>query len=445
MLLAQLPKFRPTLLGVATAGLLAVSIRGAAEGPATARPIGLAEVARIALGRSPDVRLARLEVEKSRSDLALARAEGSLQAYGGSGLGATSGIPQSIQGAAPSAAQVTLRQPLLDSRRPRWADGAREMIRSGEYAATATAEESAYRATTLFLDLELATREIERLRLGVERLERIEGVVSTRVEEGVEIPLALSRSRLDTERARSRLASSEARASLLESDLRVALGFGPDVRLRPDPEGADTASVLRDAAARAVPRRTDDHPEVAALEARILAARHRARAARSERLPRLDIVGQYALLARFNNYDDYFRRFQRHNWQAGVALEVPLFTGRGVAERVGRARLDERGLRLQQEAKREAIELDGQRSYAVLREAERLRRLARLELDYARENLDVVLARFEEGRIALDELERARELESSAWGGLLESQYALARAQLRVVYAAGAIQGAFAD
>ena len=181
------------------------------------------------------------------------------------------------------------------------------------------------------------------------------------------------------------------------------------MRLRPAREDSDTLFSVGDAVGRAVPRPLDEHPELASLQAGIRAARHSVREARSKRHPKLDIVGQYAQLARFNNCDDYFRRFQRHNWQAGVALEVPLFSGRGVAEQVARARVEE------------------------------------LELDYACESLDALLAQFEEGTISLGELERARVVESTAWGGLVASRYALAKAQLGVVYSAGGIREAFAD
>ena len=36
------------------------------------------------------------------------------------------------------------------------------------------------------------------------------------------------------------------------------------------------------------------------------------------RLPRADLVSQYGLFARFNNYDEFFRKFQRNNGQIGV-------------------------------------------------------------------------------------------------------------------------------
>ena len=409
------------------------------------RLIGLREAVRLAFEQSAEVQIARLQVEKSGSDLALVQAERSLRIHAGSGLGATSGIPQSIQGAAPSVAQVTVRQPLLDIGRPLRAEGAREMVRSGELESQAASEESVFRTGVIYLDFEFSTREVERLDRELQRFEEIEELTSARVGEGIEDPLALSRARLDTARARERLASSESRSALLEADLKSKLGFGSEVRVRPEPGGDDPSASLADIARRTVSRPLDEYPEIAALGARIRSAQHRVAAARSERLPKLDVVGQYSMLARFNNYDDYFRRFQRHNWQAGVAFEIPVFTGRGTAERVARARLEERELALQRGARRAAVELQGLRAEADLRQAERLADLARHELDFARESLDVLLAEFGEGRISLDELERGRVLESAAWGGLIASRYALAKAQLGVVYAAGAIRDAFTD
>ena len=416
-----------------------------AEEPTRIRPIGFREAVRLAMGQSVDVQLARLRVETSTRDLALVSAGRSLQVHAGSGLGATSGIPQSIQGSAPSVAQVTVRKPLIDLGMARRAEGVRERIRSGELAFDAASEESVYRVGLLYLDFELSTREVERMNGDLQLYEEIEALTAARVEEGLEAPLALSRVRLDTARARERLATAETESAMLEAELKSKLGMGQDVQLRPEPGGDDPGSALTEFAETIRSRPVDEHPEIAALGAEIRAARHRAAEARSARLPRMDVVGQYALLARFNNYDDYFRRFQRHNWQAGLAVEIPLFTGRGIAERVAKERLQERELTLRQEARRAAIEVDGLRSNASLNQAERLADLARQELAFARENLGVLLAQFDEGSIGMEELERARIVESAAWGGLIRSRYVLAKARLGSVYASGRIRSAFAD
>ena len=413
-----------------------------AEGPET-RSISLREAIQLAKQQNPELRLARLQVEKSASDLGLVRSERATQVHAGSGLGATYGIPQSIQGAAPSVAQITLRQPLVDLRRSRRAEVAEEDLESGRHDASVAREKAVYRVASLYLDFEFASREIERLRGESNGFARIEELTAARVEEGLEIPLARTRARLDKARAEARLAAAVERAALLEEELRDELGLGEDARLEPSATDVEGDLGVPDLSDPSVVRA--DHPELVGIEARVRAAELRVRQARSSRYPTLDLIGQYAMLARFNNYDDYFRRFERHNWQAGVALRVPIFTGRGVAERVARARIEERELELRRNAKHAELRMEGRRAAIGVREAERGSELAKHELEYARESLDVLMAQFDEGRVGLDEVERARVVESAAWGGYVESRYRLAKARLAAAYAEGGIAEAFAD
>ena len=423
--------------------ILSVSCAVAADGPET-RSISLREAIQIAKQQNPEVLLARLQVEKSASDLDAVRSERATQVHAGSGLGATYGIPQSILGAAPSVAQVTLRQPLVDLRRSRRAEVAEENVESERHDASAATERAAFRVAALYLDFEFAFGEVRRLRRESDGFARIEELATARVEEGLDIPLARTRARLDKSHAEARLAAAVERVTLLEAELRGTLGLGESVRLEPsvtDVEG--DLGVPADLTGPSVNR--PEHPEVIGIEAQLRAAGLRVREARSSRYPTLALVGQYAMLARFNNYDDYFSRFERHNWQAGVALQVPLFTGRGVAERVARARIEERELELRRNAKRAELRMEERRASASLREAERGSELAKHELAYARESLDVLMAQFDEGRVGLQEVERARVVESSAWGGYVGSRYRLAKARLAVAHAAGGIADAFGD
>ena len=409
------------------------------------RTMTLRQAVQTALAQSPDIELASVEVAKANSDLSLVRAERALRLEAGSGLGATSGIPQSVGGASPSVAQMTATQRLIDPGLPRRAKRARAIAVSEEHTAAATREKTAYRAGALYLDFELASRTVARRREELERFERLAELAAVRVDEGREIPLELSRARLDLARARERLQRAESDASLLEAELRRLLGLGANVRLEPRATAEPEAWKLPPSVAEAERRTVDTHPELAALEARTRAAQYGIREARAARHPKLDLVGQYAMLARFNNYDDYFRRFQRHNWQAGVALQVPLFTGRGVAERIARARLDEREAVLRRRAKEADLALAGHRAYAAWQAAERGSGLAKQELEFARETVSVLLARHEEGLIGLAQLERARLEESAAWGAWVASQYALTKARLAMAYTTGEVTVAFAD
>ncbi len=418
---------------------------GFAEDPSgKARTIGLREAMRIAMDSAADVRIGRVAAQRARTDVASLRAERLPRLRAGSGLGATSGIPQSVQGATPSVAQLTLSQPLLDLQRPRAERSVREAVRESEHRQTAAEERSAYVAGTRYLDFELAALEAERLLAELSHHERLERLAEARVEEGVDVPLTLARARLDTARARERHANAQSRARLLAAELSVALGMDPVTRIAP--AGLDSGSASRlEAAARAQPRDWDDHPELAALSASLRSARNRVGHAKAARLPKLDLVAQYAVLARFNNYDDYFRRFQRHNVQAGVAVTLPLFPGREVGPAVARARLHERDLALRRDAMRASLALEMEKADATLQGAERREHLAAQELAYARARLDMLLAHLDEGRAGLGQVLRARIAESSAWGARMGARFDLARARLAAAYSAGRILDVLAD
>jgi outer membrane protein TolC len=120
-----------------------------------------------------------------------------------------------------------------------------------------------------------------------------------------------------------------------------------------------------------------------------------------------------------------------------MALSVPVFTGKAVSSRVARASIGEREARLQLEARQSGIELETYRLYAQSQQAQSAQTLARLELDFARESLSVALAQFEEGRTAIDALERARIEEAQAWDRYYDAKHALERAQLNLLRRTG--------
>ncbi len=409
------------------------------------REMTLREAIQLAAGQSPEWLLAQIEIEQAGRDAALARAERTPKLFAGSGLGYTDGIPQSIAGAAPSVAQVTALQPLFDAGRKQRIRQAQELSAAASHSAEAKRADAVYRVGALYLDLELEARSRELLERRLDRFRRIEEAVAARIEEGREIPAALTRARLDSARAAERLRAAQARFDLLEADLRRRLDLGPDVRLRPAADDSLQPVDLPGDRAEAQRRAVENHPDIAALKARIRSKGFQEKAAGGGRYPKLDLVAQYALLAKFNNYDEFFNRFQRHNWQAGISFQAPLFAGKGVGERMAKARLEARSLELRRKLRQAEIEIESMRAYESVREAESQTRLAGLELDYARENLGVLLAQFEEGRLAIDPVERARVVESAAWQRLYASRYALDKAKLALLHATGGLIEAFAD
>ena len=153
-------------------------------------------------------------------------------------------------------------------------------------------------------------------------------------------------------------------------------------------------------------------------------------------IPTLDLVGQYSLLSRINRYDEFFKRFQRHNLNVGVQVRFPLFSARTSAA-VAFAQTDLNAAELELKTKRSILEIEVRRQARRTRELDAAREVARLELQLAQESLRVLQAQFQEGRTRLRDLEKARLEESDRWLAFLEADFGRQKAQLEVLRSTG--------
>lgn len=401
------------------------------------RTISLREAVRIALESNPDVLLARIEHEKAAASAEVARSAFSPYAAVGSGLGWTSGIPQSIEGATPSVLQATARKTVYNRELRNRAREARALAEAAEHSTAAQEDEVAFRVASAWLDLDRAVRAVDLAEDQVRNFERIEQTLQARVEEGRAIPLELSRARLDRARAEQQLELRRSEADIAQASLRNLLGLPSGETLAPATGEALPPLELPGSAEVGAARAQANSDELRGLESKVSASELAVRAEKGANAPRVDFVAQYSLLAKFNNYEEFFNRFQRHNGQIGMALSVPVFTGKAVSSRVARASIAEREARLQLEARQSGIELESYQLYRQAEQARSAQKLARLELDFARESLSVTLAQFEEGQAAIDAVERARIEESQAWERYYDAKHDLDRAQLNLLRRTG--------
>ncbi|MCS6951556.1 MAG: TolC family protein [Bryobacteraceae bacterium] len=181
----------------------------------------------------------------------------------------------------------------------------------------------------------------------------------------------------------------------------------------------------------------DYSPEVRRLESALRAKDYEIRSHQAERLPRLDLVAQYSVLGRYNNYEDFFRKFQRHNGQIGFAFQIPAFRSAASLAREAQSAADAARLRIELERARRQTVVETRRLWRQVGEAEGAREVARLDLEVARQQLSLLLAQFEEGRASLRQVEEARVAESEKWVAFWDRQYALERAQLDLLRATG--------
>jgi len=62
-----------------------------------------------------------------------------------------------------------------------------------------------------------------------------------------------------------------------------------------------------------VAQASEGNPAVRAAAEQAAAKELKARGERKLRFPTIDLAGQYGLFSRYNNYDQYFNKFQRNN------------------------------------------------------------------------------------------------------------------------------------
>ena len=418
-----------------------VLLAAGAAALAEVRTLSLREAVDLAVRQNPDVIMARLDEQKAQESVRIASDPFSPKIIVGSGLAYTVGFPMSVDGAAPSIFQARAIQSLYNKPRSYEVAAARENARAFTIDTAARREDVAHRTALLYLDAHRAARGAEAARQLIATSEKLASTTEARVSEGRELPLEGRRAALRLAQARKRLLDFETAQEQTESALSVVLGFRPEDRVRTTSDDPAAPDLPADESA-SIESALANNKDVQRLESAMQARGLESRSARAAWLPQMDLIAQYGLFARFNNYEEYFRRFQRHNAQLGASIAFPIFPGRGAKARASQADLEVVRLRTQANALRDRITLDTRKAWTDVRGAESARELARLDLEFTREQLSVTLAQSEEGRASFRQVEEIRAAETEKWLAYYEAVHALERARIDLVRVTGTILAA---
>jgi len=381
-----------------------------------------------ALQQNPEIAMARLDEVKAQEAVRVRKDPFAPHVYIGSGLAYTDGFPMSIDGAAPSIVQARVAESVFNRQQSYTVAQTKEEARGAAIASAAKKDEVAFRTAALFLDAERAARAGEMARKEVESSLKVLATVENRVQEGRELPLASKRAALNLARARQIADSFDADCETAETSLAIVLGYGADDRVQPGAEDRPAPPMPASEAA-AVESALQSSNELRRLQSQIAAKGLEGRAAKAARLPHADLVAQYGLFATFNHYQNYFLKYQPNNAEVGVSFQLPLLAGPGVGAAVAEADAEASKLRIQLANTRNQITADTHQSYREVRKAEERRDVARLDLDFAREQLSVNLSLLQEGRVPLSQVEESRIAESSKWIAFYDAQYSAERAR----------------
>jgi outer membrane protein len=398
----------------------------------------LRQAADQALRQNPDLIVARLDEQKAREGVRIAKDPFVPKVYGGSGLAYTSGYPSSIEGNAPAIFEAKTSMALFN--RPKSFDlaVARQNARTAAIGTQSQSDAIVFQTATLFLDAQQLARSTQSLEREVEALGQVSEAVHLRVGEGREIPLEDKRAEVDLARARQRFEGLAADRDYAESSLAIILGFPAGDRVEPV-EGEDHAPLpAPESEQAAVAAAVENNKDLRRLESQMEAKGYEIRGYKSYRLPQFDLVAQYALLAR-RNYRDYFQKFQRNNGQLGVSIQIPLLVGSAARGYVSQAEEDLIRLRTQVAGTRNRLEVETRKSFHDLKRAESGREVARLDLDFTREQVSVLLAQLGEGRVSQQAVDQARLAEQERWIAFYDSQHAVERARLALLNQTGTL------
>jgi outer membrane protein TolC len=395
----------------------------------------------LALKQNPDIVLARLDEEKARQGVRVARDPFSPRVTVGSGLAYSNGFPMSIEGSAPSVFQAQANMAIFNRQKSLEVAQAKEDARGAAFATANKRDEAAYRAAVLYLDAERAMQLSEVARRDIDSRRRVLETVQAQVQEGRALPLTQKQAELAIAQARQSALDLDDQRDSAETSLAIALGFPAEDRVQPKTEERATPP-LPATPEEAVQEAVSASNELRQLRSQMAAKELEIRADKAARLPRVDLVAQYALLAKFNNYAQYYNSFQRNNGQIGASFQVPIFSGSGIGGQVAQSEIDVAHLRSEMGNVRNRITADLQQAYRDVARAQSAAEVARLDLDVAREQISVDLAQMQEGRLAMSVLEGARVAENAKWIALYDAQYALEKARWSVLRLTGQLTSA---
>jgi outer membrane protein TolC len=263
---------------------------------------------------------------------------------------------------------------------------------------------------------------------------RILDATRERADTGRELPIEVIRAQLTTARIEQRIAQLEDRDDSLAGELRDLMGMPSDEQIEVTTEeipGA-AAEASKDVVAEAMA----NNVELKQAQSELLAREFKLKGEQGGRWPSFALTGQYNVLSKINNYDEFFNKFQRNNVVFGVQVQIPIFASR-TSSAVAFARADFNAESLALQAKRSQISLDVRRKARGVREAELGGEVARLELQLAQENVRVLQAQFDGGRGSLKDLEAAHIEENDKWLAFLDANYARQQAQLDLLRTTG--------
>ena len=405
----------------------------AAEGAA---PIALTlrHAVELALQNSKEIQMARLQASFADHSALLVKSEFMPNLYAGSGAGYTYGIPETPGGRAPSVFNMTYTQQVWNDPLKGQAKELQEQARAQKLALEDAKSTVISRTAMAYLELGKVRHSLELLRKEQESADKILQVTQERQGEGYELPMEATRAQLTKAQVLQRILQLEGREDELEVFLRNETGFAQEQAIEVSPE--DLPGAAEQEGANLIALAMQSNSGLLAAESDVRAKEFRLAGEKRGYLPTVQLVGEYSLLAKFNNYSEFFNHFQYNNLNVGVQVQVPIFSAHTKAA-VGLATANLETSKANLANKKVEVSAEVRQKTRHVRERDAAKEVARLELQLAQQNVTVLQSQFSEGKLNLREVEKARLDENDKWMAYLDANFQRQQAELDLLKTAG--------
>jgi outer membrane protein len=417
---------------------------GAAHGQSAAEAarLTLHQAVAMALQNSPDLKLARMQYNVAMGEVGVDRAQFRPNLYTGSGAAYTYGFP-GLPGSAPAVFQLSYTQSIFDPLAKGQQHAAEERAKNMKLEEDRVQDSVIAQTATAYLELAKVRHSLELLGSEQASAEKIIDVTRERVQANQELPIEETRSELALAEVHERMVKLDSRDEILTQQLRDLTGIAASASLEVDTqEQALTTNIGEQADSQIVSLALQNDRSIAEAENDRKARQELLRGAKLNYFPTVELVGQYSVLSKFNNYSEFYRNFQRNSVNAGIQLTIPIFSAKTSANAsLAQSQLLASELTLGN--KRTEVRNAARRQERDLRELEATREVARLALKLAQQTLDVEQSKLDQGQATLGDVEQSRLDEGEKWVEFLDADFAQQKAQISLLQATGQLAKVF--
>src|SRR5437016_7085444 len=294
---------------------------GEASKDGTPVALTLKRAIELALENSKEIQVAKIQASVADRAAQITKAQFMPNLYAGSGAGYTYGIPETPGGRAPSIFNVSYTEQIFNEPLRGQAKETEEQSKAQKIVLEDAKSNVITRTAMAYLELGKVRHALELLRKEQESAEKTLQVTEERQGEGYELPVEVTKAQLTKAQVIQRILQLEGREDELEVFLRYQLGFSEGQPIEVAPE--ELPGEAEQAGDNLVAMAMTHNPGLQLAESDVRAKEFRLKGERRGYFPTLELVSVYSLLAKFNNYSEFFTTFQRNNFNAGIDMHVP--------------------------------------------------------------------------------------------------------------------------